>query len=452
MKKYSFGNKNNLKNKPPSISNKANINKSSSEPKNEIPIIDLLKCPICKNICLMNINKDKLLFSFECNNNHNNRLKKSKTTLNNTVDNYFNSNISDINILPENENSFIFNKDNNTSNQNITYDSKKMGHQKIYITENDFTCLKHPNSKYVSYCNDCKDNICQECTKLHFNHNITFLDSIKPKDNEVLSCKKEIIKKEEELNIIIEKMLKWKSEFEYGLNTIIKIMQNISNLKQFIINNYDIKQSNQNYNYINNFNNVKGLNFVFPELLEFFKEKNWKKRGHLLIELIISIQNKINDNKEKMKIKKLKEEIDKKTEILKQKLEFQEKNEKNILKGRKNNINTEENLDIDSESTHYNKKKHFKSTFISDCTNNDYFCRDVSRKMVNNRNTKKKMLEKRNRNKDDNTLTHTIEQNKELEKKMNEESKNNINQEQEINLDPKLIKESNQKKIYFKFC
>ena len=172
MKKYSFGNKNNLKNKPPSISNKANINKSSSEPKNEIPIIDLLKCPICKNICLMNINKDKLLFAFECNNNHNNRLKKSKTTLNNTVDNYFNSNISDINILPENENSFIFNKDNNTSNQNITYDSKKMGHQKIYITENDFTCLKHPNSKYVSYYNDRKDNICQECTKLHFNHNI----------------------------------------------------------------------------------------------------------------------------------------------------------------------------------------------------------------------------------------------------------------------------------------
>ena len=453
MKKYNFSNKNNKKSKPNSISSKANINKSSSEPKNEIPIIDLLKCPICKNICLMNINKDKLLFSFECNNNHNNRLKKSKTCINNTGDNYFNSNFSDIHILPENENSILFNKDNNTSNQNITYYSKKIkGEQKIYITENDFTCSKHLNAKYVSYCNDCKENFCQECSKDHFNHNKIFLNSIKPKDNEVISCKKEIIKKEEELNIIFEKMLKWKSEFEYGLSTIIKIMQNISNLRQFIINNYDIKQSNQNYNYINNFNNMKGLDFLFPELLDFFKEKNWKKRGYILIELIINIQNKIIENKEKMKIKQLKEEIDKKTQILKQKLEFQEKKEKNILKARKNDINTEENLDMDSETTHSNKKKNFKSTFISDCINNDYFCRDVSRKIVNNRNTKKKMLEKRNRHKDDNTLTHTIEQNKELEKKLIEvnekKSKDSINQDQKIDLDPKIIKDVESKKKY----
>ena len=46
--------------------------------KNEIPILDLLKCPTCKKICLMNINKDKLLFSFECTNNHNNKNNPNK--------------------------------------------------------------------------------------------------------------------------------------------------------------------------------------------------------------------------------------------------------------------------------------------------------------------------------------------------------------------------------------
>ena len=84
-------------------------------------------------------------------------------------------------------------------------------------------------------------------------------------------------------------------------------MQNISNLKQFIIMNYDTKQSNQNYNYIQNFNIMKVTNFIFPELVEFCTEKNWKRKGHILIEFIINIQKKINENKEKLKnIKKQK--------------------------------------------------------------------------------------------------------------------------------------------------
>ena len=69
------------------------------------------------------------------------------------------------------------------------------------------------------------------------------------------------------------------------------------------------------------------------------KEKNWKKRGHILIEIIIIIQNKIIENKEKLKIMKLKEEIDKKTELLKKKMETQDKNDKIILKSNKNDIN-----------------------------------------------------------------------------------------------------------------
>ena len=73
--------------------------------KNEIPILDLLKCPTCKKICLMNINKDKLLFSFECtnihkNNNINKIFKKCKTVSNEPSFSY-NSELAEINLSKE---------------------------------------------------------------------------------------------------------------------------------------------------------------------------------------------------------------------------------------------------------------------------------------------------------------------------------------------------------------
>ena len=61
-----------------SLSKNIPINKPQNE-SNVIPIIDLLKCPICKKICLININRDQILFSFECNNSHNKNYQKSNT-------------------------------------------------------------------------------------------------------------------------------------------------------------------------------------------------------------------------------------------------------------------------------------------------------------------------------------------------------------------------------------
>ena len=327
MKKRSFSNKKTKKNNEISLQNNSYQNgKSSKDHKGEIPIIDLLKCPICKKICLMNINQDKLLFSFECNNNHNVSLKKTKTYINKN-ENYFHSNISGLNIIPERHILKILNKDNNISYSEYNYGTKQLNNnQKIYITENDFSCPKH-KINYSAYCYDCKENICEECNQGHLNHNKIILKAIKPNQDEVISCKKKIIKKEKELNNIIEEMMKWKKEFEYGLNILIKIMQNISNLRQFIIMNYDIRQSNQNYNYIQNFNHMKVLDIIFPELQEFFKEKQWGKKGFKLIEIIINIQNRINENKEQLKFNKLKEEIDySRTDILKKKFEIQDKN------------------------------------------------------------------------------------------------------------------------------
>ena len=73
----------------------------------------------------MSINRDKLLFSFECNHNHNNLLKRSKTYIN-ANQNYLKSNNSDINFLPEKPNLKMINKDNNTLNQTDNFDCKNL--------------------------------------------------------------------------------------------------------------------------------------------------------------------------------------------------------------------------------------------------------------------------------------------------------------------------------------
>ena len=155
--------------------------------KNEIPILELLKCPICKKICLMNINKEKLLFSFECTNKHknNNKFKKCRTNANESFYS-FPSDLSELNlskefnIIPKK----INNKDNNTSKiTNVTV-------QKLYITEKYFLCQLHPNEQFNSYCFECKKNLCDKCKEDHLNHNQVKLNSIKPNDKEVMLSKK----------------------------------------------------------------------------------------------------------------------------------------------------------------------------------------------------------------------------------------------------------------------
>ena len=95
----------------------------------EVYWTSLVKCPTCKKICLMNINKDKLLFSFECtnihkNNNINKIFKKCKTVSNEPSFSY-NSELAEINLSKEPKK--INNKDNNTSKMtNATL-------QKLYI-------------------------------------------------------------------------------------------------------------------------------------------------------------------------------------------------------------------------------------------------------------------------------------------------------------------------------
>ena len=409
------------KEKIPISSEKSDIKKAPKK-KNEIPILELLKCPICQKICLMNINKDKLLFSFECTNSHknniiNNKFKKCRTNANESYYS-FPSDFSELNLSKEyniNLNK-INNKDNNTSKiSNATL-------QKLYITEKDFTCSIHPNLIYDSYCFECKKNLCDECKKDHMNHNQINLSSIKPNDKEVILCKKNIKKSEVILWNLIDYIQTWKFEFDKGLNTLIKIMENIFNLKEFIINNYDQKQKNQNYNYIQNFNNIKQIDFIFPELKNFSDKKDFKETGYDIIDLIYNIKKKITENK--IKINSAKE------------------SQTNKLKNIPKNIN--KNIEINNKENTGNspllKNNNFNTTFSSDCNNNNYFARNVSTSIEPPKPSEKKIYQRNKINKiiEDPNISKTIEQNNDLEKCTDFEDKARIT-ENENNLENEII-------------
>ena len=220
-----------------------------------------LKCPICNQICLININKSKLTFSYKCNNDY-------------------------------------FHQQNNIISENFSNTKFFKENSKLYLTESDLFCSDHPKFNFNYYCVDCKKNICQKCLKDHIQHGKIDLNSIKPKDNEVFIYKLRLRDKNENLNKIINEINIWKKEFEEGINDIIKTITNIYNLEEFIILNYDSRKNNQNYNYIQNFNHIKGLDIKIPELEKFIKNYNWEEKGHLLIEAIINIQNKFNETNE----------------------------------------------------------------------------------------------------------------------------------------------------------
>ena len=393
--------------------------------KNEIPILELLKCPICKKICLMNINKEKLLFSFECTNKHknnNNKFKKCRTNANESFYS-FPSDLSELNlskefnIIPKK----INNKDNNTSKiTNVTL-------QKLYITEKDFLCKLHPNMQFNSYCFEFKKNLCDKCKEEHLNHNQVKLNSIKPNDKEVKLCKKNIKKNELILLNLIEYLQNWKKEFDKGLNTLIKIMENIFNLKDFIISNYDQKQNNQNYNYIQNFNNIKALDFVFPNLKDFNNKKDFKQSGYDIIDTIYNIQNKIIENKKKIN-------------------SLNESQLKKINNNLSRNYENLEQNDIESEDTsHTVKNNNFNTTYMSDCNNNNFFSRDV-RKSLGTKGTfhsnKKKILGRNKIEKilEDPNISRTIEQNNNLEKLTDlEDNNNDISEKENFSLENKII-------------
>ena len=234
-------------------------NKNNIENTNFVePIFNNIKCPICNKICLVNINKKELTVTFRCNNNNCN----------------YNKIQNNIYTCPKN----YVKRENNE-----------------YLDNSEIFCQNHPKLKNNLYCIDCKENFCEQCIKFHENHQKIELNNIRVKENEVFIIKIKAREKFEKFSKVLNDIINWKIKFENGINSLINIMRNIYNLKNFLIMNYD-KKFSYNYNYIQNFNNIKDMDINIPELDKFFESSEFKEKGNLLMEAITNIKNIININ------------------------------------------------------------------------------------------------------------------------------------------------------------
>ena len=234
-------------------------NKNNIENTNFVePIFNNIKCPICNKICLVNINKKELSVTFRCNNNNCN----------------YNKIQNNIYTCPKN----YVKRENNE-----------------YLDNSEIFCQNHPKLKNNLYCIDCKENFCEQCIKFHENHQKIELNNIRVKENEVFIIKIKAREKFEKFSKVLNDIINWKIKFENGINSLINIMRNIYNLKNFLIMNYD-KKFSYNYNYIQNFNNIRDMDINIPELDKFFESSEFKEKGNLLMEAITNIKNIININ------------------------------------------------------------------------------------------------------------------------------------------------------------
>ena len=129
----------------------------------------------------------------------------------------------------------LCNKTHNKSHNIIDYDKK------YYI------CNIH-NDLYISYCEQCKTNLCFQCEEQHNNHNIISYRKIFPNINET---KEEM----EKFTTLIENLKNNIKQIITILNNTLFCIEKYYNINYNIINNFEIQ--NKNYQVLQNINEVK---------------------------------------------------------------------------------------------------------------------------------------------------------------------------------------------------
>ncbi len=206
-------------------------------------------CPKCNENIIIKIKNYKI--NTKCKNNHQLSLSFIEFKNSQKID------ISKIKcyICNEKNQSNIYNKEMYkciTCNNNICplcREKHDKNHIIINYDEKYYICNEH-NEKYISYCEECKINLCTLCEG-HKNHKRILYADYLPKNEE-------LIEKKNELKSYIH-------QFNSEINSIISMLNDVKNkmniyykINEDIIDNYNNK--NRNYEIIYNINNINNIN------------------------------------------------------------------------------------------------------------------------------------------------------------------------------------------------
>ena len=207
-------------------------------------------------------------------------------------------------------------------------------HNIINYDLKNYICEIH-NEIYISYCKECKRNICTLCLG-HDNHDIIYY-------NKLISDKEVINKEKDELRKIIDRFNENIKDIINELNTVMENIEIYYRICENIINNYNIK--NRNFEVLQNMKEIINKEII-NDIKQIIKATDIKNKF-----------NKIIDIYNKMK-------IEDKNELTKINL----KNETLLIekeKQKQNELNKEKENEMREDNENKNEIKIFDSKFVA---------------------------------------------------------------------------------------
>ena len=244
-------------------------------------------CPECGDICLIKFEDYKIKL-YDCKNNH-----KKYISINDYEDT---QKIDEYKIKCS-----LCNKKKNESYNNkfficgtcniyccpLCSSIHTKEHQLIDYENKNYLCIRH-NEKFISFCEECQNNLCLQCELDHNNsHKITTYKSIYPNLN---NAKNKIKNMENVINV-----------FNNDINKILDILLNIKNsinkyyaINNKIFNNFEVNK--RNYQILQNINNINDKNIIIENLNSIIKENNFTLKLKTIYDLYSNINTNNNYN------------------------------------------------------------------------------------------------------------------------------------------------------------
>ena len=293
-------------------------------------------CPECmQETSIINITEDKILL--KCNQDHTIEIKKTEFKKSQMI------------IKQRIQCECKYNSDNTkrfclTCNKDLctfcekNHINKNNKHIIIDYTQKNYFCLEHNLSKnqFIGYCETCKKDLCWICYDFHRNHQIGEL-------KEIYYFKDKLNAKHKAFSSIMKKLEKQFEELKKQMDNF----RSTNEMNENIIKNYNIE--NRNYTKLNNYKIIYEKNFNLQKINKMVKYlNNITKNNNNFQE--INVNNNLSKSKNEEMIKKHNQEIKEcnsfipfnKSHVLNEvKILLNEKIENN--KEIKNNLNLNEN-------------------------------------------------------------------------------------------------------------
>ena len=209
----------------------------------------VLRCDKCSEIPQILFSKinDDIYIYYNCKNNHKlyDDYKKIISLLN--QQNF--DNIKCVTNNCKNKSKFYLIKEKNFICEKCI---KNKTNEYIDIKRFDNYCVNHIKNDLICYCFDCKRDFCNECLKLNEEKVHLFLNYNIKKDSFINNYKKTLNEFNENIEKLKKEYLKIKENIEKSFNNYIKLIEKEKKIYQYLIDLYEFKQNNLNFNIISN--------------------------------------------------------------------------------------------------------------------------------------------------------------------------------------------------------